>query len=231
MTIKNYNKTIKIMSRKSDEEFVAKSTWRVFRIMSEFVDAFDELKNIEPAVSIWGSARTKADSPHYKMTEKVGRAVSDAGFSVITGGGPGLMEAANKGAQAGKSLSIGLNIEIPMEQVANSYLDLSLDFKYFFVRKVMFVKYASAFIITPGGFGTLDEAFEALTLVQTNKTERMPVILMGKSYWKGMIDWVKDQVISFGYIDKADLKLVTLTDDVDEVVSIIKKHHRKMKQK
>jgi uncharacterized protein (TIGR00730 family) len=227
MTIKNYSKTIKKLSRKSNEEFVAKSTWRVFRIMSEFVDAFHELKNIEPAVAIWGSARTKPSSPHYKMTEELGKAVSDAGFSVITGGGPGLMEAANKGAQKGKSLSVGLNIEIPMEQVSNKYLDISLDFKYFFVRKVMFVKYASAFIITPGGFGTLDELFEALTLVQTKKTERMPVILMGKAYWEGLIAWIRDQVVTHEYIDKVDMNLIHITDNLKEAVSIIKKHHRK----
>jgi len=219
------------MSQKSDEEFVAKSTWRVFRIMSEFVDAFDELKNIEPAVSIWGSARTPPGTPHYKLAEKLGRAISDAGFSVITGGGPGMMEAANKGAQAGKGLSIGLNIEIPMEQVSNSYLDVSLDFRYFFVRKVMFVKYATAFVITPGGFGTLDELFEALTLVQTKKTDKMPVILIGKEYWSGLIAWIKDQLIKHKYIDKDDIDLFHITDSVDEAVQIIKKHHRKMNGK
>ncbi len=209
------------------DQFVSKATWRIFRIMAEFVDAFENLKDIEPAVTIWGSARAKPGSPHYKMTEDTAKAISKAGFSIITGGGPGLMEAANKGAKSGKGKSVGLNIQLPMEQAPNPYLDLSLDFKYFFVRKVMFVKHACAFVITPGGFGTMDEFFEALTLVQTEKFEPFPVILMGKKFWSGLIGWMREQVLEHGYIDKKDLDIFTITDDPDEVVKIIKKAQRK----
>ncbi len=209
------------------EEFASKATWRVFRIMSEFVDAFDSLKDVEPAVTVWGSARTDPKHPHYKMAFNVAKKISEAGFSIVTGGGPGMMEAANKGAKAGKGLSVGLNIELPMEQAPNPYLDLSLDFRYFFVRKVMFVKHACAFVITPGGFGTMDELFEALTLVQTEKFGAFPVILMGKSYWKGLLDWMREQVLGHKYIDGKDMDIFQVTDDPNEVVNIIKKAHKK----
>lgn len=211
----------------SDEEFISHATWRVFKIMSEFVDAFEELKDIGPAVAIWGSAQAQTHSPYYQLTYRVAKGISQAGFSVITGGGPGLMEAANKGAKDGKKgKSIGLNIDIPMEQIANPYLDLCIDFKYFFVRKVMFVKHATAFIIMPGGFGTMDEFFECLTLIQTNKSSPFPIVLMGKNYWAGLIDWLKSSVIKAGHLSKKDLNLFTITDDVAEVVRLIKKSYR-----
>lgn len=216
-------KKVKKPSHSSNESFVAKETWRVFKIMSEFVDAFEALKDVEPAVTIWGSARAKEGTPHYRLTHKVAKAISDAGFSVITGGGPGLMEAANRGSQEGRGQTIGLNIKIPEEQIANRYLDLSLTFDYFFVRKVMFVKYASAFVIMPGGFGTMDELFEALTLIQTEKARLFPVILMGKSYWKGLVDWLNDQVVAHGYLNPQDMKLFTVTDDPKEAVRIIRR--------
>lgn len=207
---------------------VAKETWRVFKIMAEFVDAIEELKGIEPAVTIWGSARAKPSSRYYAQTFQVARRLSRAGFSVITGGGPGLMEAANKGAQAGRhGKSVGLNIEIPEEQKPNDYLDLYLKFNYFFIRKIMFVKHASAFVIMPGGFGTMDELFEALTLIQTEKAHPFPVILMGKSYWAGLTRWLKDTVVEAGHLSPADLKFFTVTDDPAEAVAVIKKSAQK----
>ena len=196
----------------SNEAFEAKSTWKVFRIMSEFVDAFDELKDLGPAVAVWGSARTKRNSKRYKQVVEVAETLSKAGYSIITGGGPGSMEAANKGAKKGKGASVGLNIDIPAEQFANPYLDLDLDFNYFFVRKVMFVKHSSAFVITPGGFGTLDEFFEALTLIQTQKIKNFPLILMDSKYWQGMLDWFKDTVLADGCISEGDLDFIHLVD-------------------
>lgn len=208
------------------ENFAAKETWRVFKIMSEFVDAFEELKSVEPAVTVWGSARTKVHSPYYKMTYDLGYGLSRAGYSVITGGGPGLMEAANKGAQAGKrGKSVGLNIDIdlPEEQKPNDYLDIYLKFKYFFIRKVMFVKYATAFVIMPGGYGTMDELFEALTLIQTHRAQPFPVILMGKKYWKGLFNWLNDTVVKSGHLYARDLDFFKITDDPAEAVRIIKR--------
>lgn len=205
------------------EELVAKETWRIFRIISEFVDAFEVLKNIYPAVTFWGSARSKRNSKYYKMTYETAKALSKAGFSIVTGGGPGLMEAANKGAQEGKGKSVGLNILLPMEQRLNRYVDIGLEFHYFFARKVMFVKYAAAYVITPGGFGTMDELFEALTLQQTGKADQFPVILMGKNYWEGMINWLKNTVTKEGHLNPGDLKLFNITDNPDEVVNIVKK--------
>ncbi len=221
---KNSNKEKQI----ANEEFDSHTTWRVFKIMSEFVDAFEELKAIGPAVTMWGSARAPENSYYYKLTQTTAREIAKAGFSVITGGGPGLMEAANRGAKEakGKGQSIGLNIEIPQEQEANKYLDLGLEFKYFFIRKLMFVKHASAFIIMPGGFGTMDELFECLTLIQTDKSPLFPVILMGKSYWKGLLDWFKENAVKLGYLDEKDLQIFHLTDDPKEVVKIIKKANR-----
>ncbi|MBI2340321.1 MAG: TIGR00730 family Rossman fold protein [Deltaproteobacteria bacterium] len=213
----------------TDEEFVAKETWRVFRIMAEFVDAFEALKGIGPAVCLWGSARAQPSSRFYRLTHETAKAISKAGFSVITGGGPGLMEAANRGAREGKGKSVGLNIDIPMEQIANRYADVALKFNYFFVRKVMFVKHSIAFVIMPGGFGTMDELFEALTLIQTEKSPFFPVILMGKNYWRGLIDWLKEKAITAGYLDKKDLNLFTVTDSPAEVVQLIKKSYRRKK--
>ena len=203
------------------EEHAAKETWRIFRIMSEFVDAFEMLKDVYPAVTFWGSARSKKTSPYYKLTFETAKALSKAGYSIITGGGPGLMEAANKGAQAGKSKSVGLNILLPHEQFINKYVDIGLEFHYFFARKVMFVKYAAAYVIMPGGFGTMDELFEALTLQQTEKSEKFPVILMGKKYWSGLLKWLKKEAVGAGHLDDCDMDMFTLTDDPDEVVEII----------
>lgn len=215
-----------------DFNFTAKDTWRIFKIMAEFVESFEDLKSIGPAVTIWGSARTKPNTEHYNMTVEVSRQISAAGFSVITGGGPGLMEAANKGAKLGKKgKSIGLNIKLPMEQFANPYLDIDLDFNYFFIRKMMFVKHAFAFVITPGGFGTMDEMFEFLTLHQTQRKSYSPVILLGTEYWSGLIDWMKDKVLGHRYIDENDLKHFVVTDDPKEVVRVIRKYAPKHKKK
>jgi hypothetical protein len=204
------------------EELVAKETWRIFRIMAEFVDAFEDLKDIYPAVTVWGSARSKRNSNYYKMTYDVSKALSKEGFSIITGGGPGLMEAANKGAKQGKGKSVGLNILLPFEQSLNRHVDIGLEFHYFFARKVMFVKYAAAYVIMPGGFGTMDELFEALTLQQTGKSEKFPVILMGKKYWSGLIKWLRTSVAAIDHLDDDDFDLFTLTDDPKEVVKIVK---------
>lgn len=205
------------------EELAAKETWRIFRIMAEFVDAFDILKDVYPAVTFWGSARSKRNSEYYKLTHQTAKALAKAGFSIITGGGHGLMEAANKGARDGHGKSVGLNIMLPYEQKLNHYVDIGIEFHYFFARKVMFVKYAEAYVIMPGGFGTMDELFEALTLQQTGKSRHFPVIMMGKKYWKDMITWLQKTVIKADHLSKNDLGLIHLTDDPDEVVEIIKR--------
>ncbi len=200
-------------------------SWHAFEIMAEFVDATERLKEITPAVSIFGSARTKPDSPYYQMTENIARLLSDAGFSVISGGGPGIMEAANKGAYAGKSPSIGLNIELPHEQTANPYQDVSQNFKHFFMRKVMFVKYASAYVVMPGGFGTLDEVMEAITLVQTGKTLKIPIILVCEPFWRGLVDWIKTTLVNEEMILPNDLDLIQIIDEPAEIVEAIFKHY------
>ncbi len=197
-------------------ESISKDSWRVLRIMGEFVDGFDELHSIGRAVSIFGSARTKPHDPMYQACVETARVVGEAGFSIITGGGPGKMEAANKGAQLAGATSIGCNIELPFEQSGNDYLDVSIDFRYFFVRKTMFVKYACAFIIFPGGFGTMDELFEALTLIQTNKVRDFPVVLFGSDYWKGLLDWIRDTMAVHGKIATEDLDLMFVTDSAEE---------------
>ena len=207
------------------EGWNSKEAWRVFGIMSEFVSATDRLNNIHPAVSIFGSARTEPDQPYYKLTEQIARLLSDAGFSVISGGGPGIMEAANKGAFYGKSPSIGLNIQLPHEQVGNHYQNISQTFQHFFARKVMFVKFASAYVVMPGGFGTLDELMEALTLVQTGKTRRMPIILVGSKFWGGMMDWFRTALIAEKVISPEDMDLIQLIDEPEEVVTSIFKHY------
>jgi uncharacterized protein (TIGR00730 family) len=209
-----------------ESEF-AQETWRVFRIMAEFVEGFDELKKLGPAVSIFGSARMQPNDPYYRLAEKTAWQVAKAGFAVITGGGPGIMEAANKGAYQAGGRSVGLNIEIPTEQVPNKYQNLSLSFRYFFARKMMFTKYANAFIILPGGFGTMDELFEAITLIQTLKMARFPVILMGTDFWKGLMDWIKQVMLADGTVSAEDLDLFILTDDPDEVVRILQKSEAK----
>jgi len=196
-------------------------TWRVFQIMAEFVEGFEELSTITPSVSLFGSARFAADNPYCRLAEEIARDLSDAGFSVVTGGGPGIMEAANKGAFAGRSQSIGLNITLPHEQKVNPYQNLSLNFRHFFVRKVMLVKYASAYVVLPGGFGTLDELSEVFTLVQTNKTQRVPVILVQGAFWQGLLDWFKDQLVAHKTIKPADLDLITVVEKSSEVVETI----------
>jgi len=205
----------------------ARESWRVFGIMSEFVEATERLAQVRPAVSIFGSARIAADSPWYAKTEKIARLLSDAGFSVVSGGGPGVMEAANKGAFHGKSPSIGLNIQLPMEQAANPYQDISQSFRHFFARKYMFVKIASAYIVMPGGFGTLDELMEAMTLIQTHKTPRMPVILVESAFWQGLIDWFRDTLVRERMIHPQDMDLIQLIDEPEAIVTAIFKHYER----
>lgn len=212
---------------RSGDEFQRES-WRIFRIISEFVEGFEALQDIYPAVSIFGSARLPREHRYYQMGVEVGRELGKAGFNIITGGGRGLMESANKGARQAETSSVGLNIKLPFEEEANRYLDLSLDFHYFFVRKVMFVKYAVAFVILPGGFGTMDEFFESLTLIQTTKIDHFPVVLMGKEYWKGMLNWMEDSMLRMGTIDKQDLGLFMLTDSPKEAAEHISRGYYKM---
>ena len=199
--------------------------WRVLGIMSEFIEATARLRDIRPAVTIFGSARTPVDHPVYEMTEKIARLLSDAGFSVISGGGPGVMEAANKGAFYGKSPAVGLNIELPMEQHNNPYQDISQTFRHFFPRKYMFVRLASAYVVMPGGFGTLDELMEALTLVQTNKTPKMPIILVGSEFWGGLVEWFRERLVAEKLISPEDMDLMQVIDDPDEVVAAIFHHY------
>jgi uncharacterized protein (TIGR00730 family) len=199
----------------------AREAWRVFGIMAEFVEGTERLAGIKPAVSVFGSSRLGPDSPYYQLGERTSRLLSDAGFAVISGGGPGVMEAANKGAFYGRGLAIGLNVSLPREQRANEYQDISLRFRHFFVRKVMFVKFATAYVVLPGGFGTLDELFEALTLVQTGKSRKMPIILMHEPYWRGLLDWFRERLVGEGMIDAGDLDLVQVIDDPQKVVDAI----------
>ncbi len=192
---------------------IGKESWRIFRIMGEFVEGFDEMGKIGTAVSIFGSARTLPEDPMYQACVETARLLGEAGFAVITGGGPGMMKAANEGARTAGAISVGCNIELPFEQHSNEYIDVSIDFRYFFVRKTMFVKYASAFVIFPGGFGTMDELFEALTLIQTNKVRDFPVVLFGSAYWKGLLDWIRDTMAAEGKIAPEDLDIMLVTDD------------------
>lgn len=203
----------------------AREAWRVFGIMSEFVEATERLAGVRPAVSIFGSARIRPDSPWYLHTERIARLLSDAGFSVISGGGPGVMEAANKGAFHGKSPSIGLNIQLPMEQKENPFQDISQSFRHFFARKYMFVRFASAYVVMPGGFGTLDELLEALTLIQTGKTPHMPLILVGNGFWDGLIDWFRARLVAEGMIDPGDVDLIQVIDEPEAIVAAIFKHY------
>ncbi len=199
-------------------------SWRIFRIMAEFVEAIETLSKIKHAVSIFGSARTKPDDPYYQKAELLARLLAERGFGVITGGGPGIMEAANKGAAEAGGRSVGMNIRLPLEQKPNPYANVSIDYKYFFTRKVMFVKYAMAYVVLPGGFGTLDELFEALTLIQTKRIKAFPVILMGSEYWKGLIDWFKKTVLHDKKISPADMDLFQIIDDPEEAVKHIQKY-------
>ena len=204
--------------------FNAGDSWRLFRIMSEFVEGFDTLSGVKgPAVSFFGSARTDPGDPYYTLTEKIAAELVNQGYTVITGGGPGIMEAANKGATEAGGNSIGLNINLPFEQAPNVYTNLPLSFKYFFVRKVMFIKYALAFICMPGGFGTLDEVFEALTLIQTRRIKPFPVILVGSEYWTGLLEWIKEKVLATGKVANEDMLIFNVLDEPVEIVSYIKK--------
>lgn len=205
----------------SKDSKLTRESWKIFQIISEFVNGFEKLSKIKPAVTIFGSARTDKNHAYYKKTVTIARCLSDAGFSVISGGGPGIMEAANKGAFGGKSKSIGLNIELPHEQTGNGYQDIALNFKHFFSRKVMFVKYATAYVVMPGGFGTLDELAEILTLVQTKKTRRIPIILVESEFWQGLTDWIKLTLVSEGTINADDVDLIQIIDDPNDVVNAI----------
>lgn len=205
-------------------EIKTNDSWAIFKIMGEFVNGYEKLSKIGPCVSIFGSARTKPDHKYYKLAESIATKIVEAGYGVITGGGPGIMEAGNKGAHLGGGTSVGLNIELPFEQHDNPYIDhdKSLDFDYFFVRKVMFVKYSQGFVVMPGGFGTLDELFEAITLIQTHKIGKFPIILVGTEFWKGLMDWVKSTLlVSFGNISPKDLDLIHLVDTENEVIAIL----------
>jgi uncharacterized protein (TIGR00730 family) len=208
------------------EEFSGGETWRVFRIMSEFVEGFESLRDLGPAISIFGSARTKRDEWPYQTAMKVAEMLARRGFAVISGGGPGVMEAANRGARNGKGVSVGLNIQLPLEQKANRYQTKSLTFRHFFARKVMFVKYASGYVIMPGGFGTLDEFFESLTLIQTGKIRKFPVVLLGRKYWEGLIRWMESTLLDEQAVDPEDLNLFYLTDSAEDAVEYIIKFHR-----
>lgn len=211
------------MSPFSNSDFTQQDTWRVFRIMAEFIEGFEIMHEIDiPAVSVFGSARTLETDPHYKLGVNLGGKLVDAGYAVITGGGPGLMEAASRGAFEAKGQSIGLNIDLPHEQKPNPYLTKIVNFRYFFVRKVMFLKYASAAVILPGGYGTMDEFNELLTLIQTMRIEKMPVVLMGKSYWHGLIEWLRSSMLAEGCIDESDLDMFLQTDDPAEAVEYIR---------
>ncbi len=204
-----------------EKPWSAKESWRLFGIMAEFVEGTERLDAIQPAVSIFGSARTDPDNPHYQLAERIARQLSDAGFAVISGGGPGIMEAANKGAYFGKSPSIGLNIQLPHEQHRNAYQDISQTFRHFFARKYMFVKFATAYVVLPGGFGTLDELMEALTLVQTGKTRKMPIILVYSAFWQGLLDWFQQTLVNEGVISQQDMNLIQIIDEPDQIVQAI----------
>jgi uncharacterized protein (TIGR00730 family) len=204
-----------------DVSFLETDAWRSLRILGEFVSGFEALARLGPAVTVFGSARTPPEDPMYRAAVALGRGLAKAGFAVITGGGPGIMEAANMGAQQAGGLSVGCTIELPHEQRVNDYTDLSVSFRYFFVRKTMFVKYAQGFVIFPGGFGTLDELFEAITLVQTDKIEHFPVVLIGSSYWAGLLQWLRERVAAEEKIDPTDIGLLRVTDDVDEAIALL----------
>jgi uncharacterized protein (TIGR00730 family) len=218
MLCKNNNTTSSIDDLKGDQ------SWRIFRIISEFTEGFDRLSGLCDAISIFGSARLKPGHHYYNKTVEIAELLSQHDFAIISGGGPGIMEAANKGAHLQKQPSIGLNIELPMEQTPNPYQDLSLDFRYFFVRKVMFVRYSMGYVCMPGGFGTLDEFFESLTLMQTNKIYPIPLILFGSDFWQGLVNWVETTLIEYETISKEDLGLITITDDPQEVLEIMVRH-------
>ena len=208
------------------EDLKGDESWRMFRIISEFTEGFDRLSSLGYAVSIFGSARLKEDNPYYQQSVEIAQRLGQEGFAIITGGGPGVMEAANKGAFDSESKSVGLNIRLPQEQLPNPYQDMMLDYRYFFVRKVMFVKHSMGYVCIPGGFGTMDEFFESLTLMQTEKIYPMPLILFGVEYWQGLIDWMMTTMVPAGTVRESDFEYITLTDDMDEVVSTMVKHRQ-----
>ena len=211
----------RLLDSRGRSDWLHTDPWRVLRIQSEFVEGFGLLADLGPAVSVFGSARTPSDHPEYQQGVELGAALARAGFAVITGGGPGMMEAVNRGACEAGGVSVGLGIELPFEQRLNDWVDVGIQFRYFFARKTMFVKYAQAFVITPGGMGTLDELFEAITLVQTRKVTMFPVVLLGSAFWSGMVEWIRDVMLPSGKISPEDLDLMRVTDDVDEAVDII----------
>ncbi|MGW7056742.1 LOG family protein [Streptomyces sp. NPDC054887] len=213
----------RLLDSDGDTGWVHTDPWRVMRMQAELVDGFGALAELPPAISVFGSARTPAGTPDYEAGVQIGRALAEAGFAVITGGGPGAMEAANKGARDARGISVGLGIELPYEQGINPHVDIGVNFRYFFVRKIMFVKYAHGFVVLPGGLGTLDELFEALTLVQTRKVTRFPIVLFGSAYWGGLVDWLRDTVIAQGKASEKDLLLFHVTDSVDEAVALVSK--------
>ncbi len=221
MNADNHN----LRTRPVHEDILTRQSWKIFQIMAEFVEGFERLSGIAPSVSIFGSARTKPDDKHYCLTKEIARLLSDTGFSVVSGGDPGIMEAANKGAHEGSSPSVGLNIILPHEQVGNPYQDIALNFRHFFSRKVMFVKYASAYVVLPGGFGTLDELAEILTLVQTGKTRRIPIMLVGSEFWEGLVNWMKNTLVTEGTINEDDLNLFQIIDEPSLVIDVIFKHY------
>ena len=211
----------RLLDQRGPGNWIHTDTWRVLRIQSEFVEGFGALAEVPKAVTVFGSARTAMDHPEYAQARELGKSLAEAGFAVITGGGPGAMEGANRGACDADGYSIGLGIELPFEQGLNEWVDLGVNFRYFFVRKTMFVKYSQAFVCLPGGFGTLDELFEALTLVQTEKVTRFPIILLGTEFWSGLIDWIKNTLVAQGKVSRNDLELIHCTDSVDEAVQIV----------
>lgn len=210
-----------------NDSLLTRESWKIFQIMAEFVEGFERLVHIKPSVSIFGSARTTPDHPHYKLAEEIGEKLSNAGYSVVTGGGPGVMEGANKGAYKGNSVSVGLNIVLPNQEGANEYQDISLRFRHFFTRKVMFVKYAGAYVVLPGGFGTLDEFAELLALIQTGKTRRIPIILVNEPFWRDLVRWFKNTLVPEGMIDEQDLNLFKIVNNPDEVLKAIQHFYRK----
>jgi uncharacterized protein (TIGR00730 family) len=217
----------KLLEPSERPAFVTTDPWRALRILAEFVEGFDALASVGPAITIFGSARIDRDSPTYELAREIARRLAAEGYAIITGGGPGVMEAANRGCQEGGALSVGCNIELPHEQDLNDYVDLGVAFRYFFARKTMFVKYADGFVILPGGYGTMDELFEAVTLIQTGKIEHFPIILVGSAFFGGLLDWIRTRLVSDGMIDERDLDIVTVTDDPEEVVRIVKRASRR----
>jgi uncharacterized protein (TIGR00730 family) len=213
----------RLLDSRGPSDWVHTDPWRVLRIQSEFVEGFGSLAELGPAIAVFGSARTRRDDPNYARAEQVGRGLAEAGLAVITGGGPGAMEAANKGASEAGGVSVGLGIELPFESGLNEWVDVGVNFRYFFARKTMFVKYSSGFVVLPGGLGTFDELFEALTLVQTGKVTSFPVVLIGTDYWSGLLGWMRDTVLAAGNITESDFGMLSVTDDVDEAVSMMVK--------